>query len=429
MLTDTLPLAARLRRNLRLSRDELEALQRKKLRALLRHSYGSVPYYRNLFTEAGIEPEDINGAEDLHRIPVTSKTSLQGQPPEQILAKGLDTARALRDVTSGSTGIPLKVYFTREDYLIRSLVFIRTFMAGGYRLTDRQAIVCDTRFTAGRTHWYQKLGVFQKRYIPVHLDLDRQIEMLREYRPGHIHGYPKNLALIAGELLRRGLRDISPRVLHTGAELVSGKERALINAAFGVDMLDTYASIESGLIAWECPAHCGYHINMDCTVLELLADGRPARTGEHARAVVTNLHSYAMPIIRYELGDVCLPSDATCTCGSHLPLMGIVEGRVDDMVRTPTGRMVSPNSLTNALEAVDGIRQFRIIQKAVDTLLVLTVPGIGFSERTPAVIRGALGDLVGKEVRTDVSVVAEIPREPTGKIRAVVSEIGRTADS
>ncbi len=395
----------------------------------MRHAYGNVPYYTELFTKAGIKPEDIDGAGDLRLIPVTGKASLQKQQPERILAKGMDIARTLRDVTSGSTGIPLKVFFTRGDYLIRSLVFIRTFMAGGYRLTDRQAIVCDTRFAASRTHWYQKLGVLRKGYIPVHLELDRQIEMLREYRPGHIHGYPKSLALIAEEILRRGIKDISPRVLHTGAELVSGKERSLINTAFSVDMLDTYATIESGLLAWECPAHRGYHINMDCTVLELITDGRPARPGERARAVVTNLHSFAMPIIRYELGDVCMPSGAVCSCGCQFPLMGIVEGRVDDMVRTPTGRMVSPNSITNALEAVDGIRQFRIIQKTADILLVVAVPGGGFSKDTPAAIRSVLGELVGKQMRIDVSMADEIPREPTGKIRAVISEIGRSADS
>ena len=429
MLTDPLSLAAALRNNLRLSLDELEALQSRKLRILLAHACRNVPYYRELFLKAGVRPEDIRSARDLHAIPVTTKVSLQREPRERILAGGIDMGRTVGDVTSGSTGIPLHVLFTREDYLIRSLVFIRSFMAGGFRLTDRQAIVCDTRFTASRMHWYQKLGILRKRYIPVHLDLDRQIQMLREYRPDHIHGYPRSLALIAGELVRKGAEDISPRVLHTGAELVSRRVRSLINEAFRVDMLDTYATIESGLIAWECPAHSGYHVNMDCTVLELITDGRPARPGERGRAIVTNLHSFAMPIIRYELGDVCLPSGGTCSCGSHLPLMGIVEGRVDDMVRTPGGRMVSPNSLTNAMEAVDGIRQFRIIQKDVNALLVLAVPGDGFTEDTSVRIREILGDCVGREMRVEVSVVAEIPREPTGKIRAVVSEIGREAQA
>lgn len=426
MLTDAIRLARGLRRNLELSRDELEAIQRRKLGSLLRHAWENVPYYRDLFTAAGARPGDIRGAEDLAALPATSKGALQAQPPERILAGVIDPARTVSDVTSGSTGIPLRVRFTREDYMVRSLVFVRTFMAAGYRLTDRQAIVCDTRFSSGTIRWFQRLGFLRKRYIPVQVDLDRQIDLLREYRPDHIHGYPQSLALVAGELIRKGIDDISPRILHTGAELVTGKTRSLINSAFRVDMLDTYASIESGLIAWECGSHRGYHVNMDCTVMEILANGRPARPGERGRAVVTNLHSYAMPIIRYELGDVCLPSDGTCPCGSHFPLLGIVEGRVDDMVRTPVGRVLSPNSLTNAMEAVDGISQFRIVQKALDVLQVLIVAGNGFSPDTPVAVHRILGELVGEGMRIDVNVVDEIPRELTGKIRAVISEIPET---
>ncbi len=423
MLTDAIRLARGLRRNLDLSRDELDAIQRRKLGALLRYAWENVPYYRDLFIAAGARPGDIRGVEDLAALPTTSKGALQAQLPERILAGSIDPGQTVSDVTSGSTGIPLRVHFTREDYMVRSLVFVRTFMAAGYRLTDRQAIVCDTRFSSGATRWFQRLGILRKGYIPVQIELDRQIELLREYRPDHIHGYPLSLALIAGEMESKGIDDISPRVLHTGAELVSGKTRSLINSAFKVDMLDTYATIESGLIAWECRAHRGYHVNMDCTVLEILADGRPARPGERGRAVVTNLHSYAMPIIRYEVGDVCIPTEGTCPCGNHLPLMGIVEGRVDDMVRTPAGRVLSPNSLTNAMEAVDGISQFRIVQKAVDSIHVLVVAGNGFFPGTPEAVRRILRELVGEEMRVDVSVVDEIPRELTGKIRAVISEI------
>lgn len=418
----------RLRKNLRLPGPALEEIQRARLRRLLDHAYRNVVYYRELFDAAGVAPEEIRGVEELGRIPPTSKLNLQAQPQERIIARGLDPQRLKEDVTSGSTGIPLHVYFTEEDYLIRSLTFIRTFMESGYRLWDRQALVCDTRFISSRRYWFQGLGLFRKTYIPVQLDLDEQIALLRSSRPDYIHGYARSLGEIARRMVEKDVRDVSPKMVCTGAEMVGAGTREVINRAFGVEMVDTYATIESGLIAWECVAHRGYHINIDNVVLEFVDDGGPVPPGRPGRVLVTNLHSYAMPIIRYELGDLCIPGEGRCSCGSWLPLMSVVEGRADDMVRTPGGRTVSPNSITNAMEAVVGVRQFRVVQERENRLAVLLVPGEGFSDATIDDARHILAELLREKVDIDVRRVSEIPRDKSGKIRAVISNIRHGRD-
>jgi phenylacetate-CoA ligase len=267
------------------------------------------------------------------------------------------------------------------------------------------------------------LGIFRKQYIPVQLALGRQIQILMDYRPDFIHGYPQSLAIIAEELLKRGIDNVSPAMVCTGAELVSNKTREKINAAFGVEMADSYATIESGMIAWQCKSLKGYHINIDNLVLEFLHNGKPVRPGEPGRVVVTNLHSYAMPIIRYELGDICTPSDSLCTCGNQLPLMTVVEGRIDDMVKTPSGRVISPNSITNVMEAVDGIGQFRVIHEKKDLMVVQIVAGAGFSQDTPRRTQNLLRELVGDDINIEVRMVSEISKEHTGKIRAVISKV------
>ena len=412
-----------LRGNLRLNRAKLDEIQRKKLQDLLKHAYEHVPYYRRLFSSAGVDPTAIKTVEDLARIPTTNKLTLQSLSPEEILARGIKVDQCVTDVTSGSTGIPLQVYFSQRDYLIRSLSFIRTFMELGYKLTHRQALVCDTRFVNDRTYWFQRLGILRKQYIPVQFALDRQIQILLDYRPHFIHGYPQSLAIIAEELLKRGIDRLSPVMVCTGAELAGQKTREKINSAFGVEMADSYATIESGMIAWQCRALKGYHINIDNVVLEFLRDGRPARPDEPGRVAVTNLHSYAMPIIRYELGDVCIPSDGLCPCGNPLPLMTVVEGRIDDMVKTPSGKVVSPNAITNAMEAIEGIGQFRVIQEEQDRIAVEIVAGNGFSQDTPLRTKNLLGELIGDGMCIEVRTVSEISKEHTGKIRAVISKV------
>jgi len=422
-MLNSLFLLRKLRGNLKLNKAELEEIQRKKLKDLLKHAYENVPYYRKLFASAGIEPNSINGIEDLSRIPITDKLTLQSLAPEEILARGMRVDRCVTDVTSGSTGIPLHVHFTQRDYLIRSLSFIRTFIELGYRLTHRQAIVCDTRFVNDKEYWFQHLGILRKQYIPVQFALNRQIQILMDYRPDFIHGYPQSLAIIAEELLKRGIDSVSPAMVCTGAELVGQKSREKINAAFGVEMADSYATIESGMIAWQCRVLKGYHINIDNLVLEFLHNGKPVRPGESGRVVVTNLHSYAMPIIRYELGDVCIPSDSLCPCGNQFPLMTVVEGRIDDMVKTPSGKVISPNSITNVMEAVDGIGQFKVIQEKKDLMVVQIVAGAGFSQDTPRRAQNLLKELVGEDMRIEFRMVSEISKEHTGKIRAVISRV------
>lgn len=419
-------LLRKLRGNLKLSRAELEEIQRKQLKDLLRHAYENVPYYRKVFTSAGLEPTAIKGVEDLSRIPTTDKLTLQSLTPEEILSRGIKISGCITDVTSGSTGIPLQVYFTSKDYMIRSLSFIRTFMELGYKLTDRQAIVCDTRFVNDKAYWFQRLGILRKQYIPVQFAIDKQIQILMDYRPDFIHGYPQSLAIIAEELIKRGIDNVSPGMVCTGAELVSNKTREKINAAFGVEMADSYATIESGVIAWQCKALKGYHINIDNLVLEFLQNGKPAQPGEPGRVVVTNLYSYAMPIIRYELGDIGTPSDSLCPCGNPLPLMTVVEGRIDDMVKTPSGKVISPNSITNAMEAVDGIGQFRVIQEERDLMVVQIVAGVKYSQDVPLKTENLLRELVGGEMRIEVRRVSEICKEKSGKIRAVLSKVSNS---
>jgi phenylacetate-CoA ligase len=418
-------LLQKLRKTLKLPKAAIEEIQRKKLKLLVNHAYENVPYYRKLFNSSGIEPADIENMEDLAKIPTTGKLQLQNLPLEEILARNVDVNRCLSDVTSGSTGIPLRVYFTPEDYLYRSLIFIRTFMETGYRLTHRQAIVCDTRFVNNRKYWFQRIGVFRKKYIPVQIDLQQQIEMLREYNPHYIHGYPRSLELIAQEMQKRGIDSLSPVMVCTGAELVSKRTKETINAAFGVRMVDTYASIETGLMAWQCEIGKGYHINSDSVVLELLQKGRPSMPEERGRVVVTNLHSYAMPIIRYELGDICSFSDNICPCGREIPLMAIIEGRIDDLIHTPSGKILSPNSITNTMEAIAGISQFRVVQEKESQLYVQLVQGKGFSEEVPQNVKRLLTELVGDGIEIEVEIVKGIAREYSGKIRAVISKMSK----
>ena len=145
--------------------------------------------------------------------------------------------------------------------------------------------------------------------------------------------------------------------------LLTPEQRRLIGSAFG-DVRDVYGAVEFGDIAWECERHEGYHVNADCLVVELLRDGRPALQGEAGEVVCTSLQSYAMPLIRYRLGDEGVFSTDRCGCRRGLPLLKVISGRADDCIHLPDGGLISPRALVSALAYIEGVRQYRIAQEA-----------------------------------------------------------------
>ena len=162
-------------------------------------------------------------------------------------------------------------------------------------------------------------------------------------------GIAPRLRLIAMEKLTSGSPRIAPRTVFSTADVLDQNSRQLIESAFDVRVTDLYGAYEFGHIAWECPQHAGYHVNTESVVLELLKDGRPASPGEAGEVVATSLNSYAMPFLRYRLGDLCSPSHRPCPCGRGLPLLELVQGRSNDAIRLPDGRVVTSHVVTAKL--------------------------------------------------------------------------------
>ena len=416
-----------LQRNLRLSSEELIDLQERKLAAVVRHAYKHVPYYRRLFDQVGLGPEDIRTPGDLEALPVTSKEVLRDQPKQALVAQPRDGAKYISVSTSGTTGIPIAVLFSHQESWFKSLITIRAYMETGYRLTDRQAVISRRRDEEENRWWFQKWGIFRKYHLCVFDDLDTQLDALVSTRPQHIHGYASGLRCLAEALTERGITDVRPRVVCSGAEVLDAATRQTIQQGFGVPVIDLYGTIEFGNIAWECPSGAGYHINSDSVVVEFLVDGRPAQPGERAELVCTSLFGYSMPFIRYSIGDVAAPLSGTCSCGRDLPLMGPVDGRLADLIVLPSGRRVSPTALAVTLERIPGIRQYQVIQDTPAHIVVRIVPDEKFSSMTPAQIEMRCSRTVAEEARITVVTTESLPLEPSGKFRVIKTQVQQDA--
>jgi phenylacetate-CoA ligase len=186
-----------------------------------------------------------------------------------------------------------------------------------------------------------------------------------------------------------------------------------------------YGCEEVSLIACECQRHDGLHVNADGVYVEILRDGRPADPGETGSIVVTDLTNRAMPLLRYQVGDVAVLSERQCPCGRGLPLLERLEGREADYVVTPAGEMISGISLTeNFALQVPGIAQFQIVQESVQRFRFRIVRGPDFGPASLQRLRSLVRERFGSDVNYQCEYLEQIPPEPSGKYRFCISQVG-----
>ena len=176
-------------------------------------------------------------------------------------------------------------------------------------------------------------------------------------------------------------------------------------------------------MAWECGRHEGYHVNIDTTVIEFIKDGKVAAPGERGRMICTALDSFTMPLIRYEIGDIGVPTDRHCSCGRGLPLIEKLEGRSDGFIQLPGGLIFTATSFSLIMREIGGVRQYRMEQEKAGELTVYIVKGRNFTAEVPGMIQKKINECLGREIHVTVTIVDDIPPDPSGKLCSVQSKV------
>jgi phenylacetate-CoA ligase len=413
----------RLLKNRTLSADELNDLRDRKLRAVVRHAYDSVPYYRSLFDSAGLSPEDIKGAEDLDRVPVTTKEDLRRAGLNNIVAKGIDPSGCTTVPTSGTTGQPFTAYLTRGDVAARRKVEFRSLLSIGFRPADRLAVLGPSMPHRKRLH--QRLGIFRSINISPLIAFEEQVERLKMMRPTVLWAYPTVLRALIERLDYRLSSIISPRALITGAEVFDDILRKRVLSDLELETFNFYGCNETGRIAWECAAHEGLHVNTDHVILEALDGELHPGPGTRGGSVVTTLNALGMPFIRYRLGDIITFLDKECSCGMPFPLIGPPEGRAWEMFRLSDGATLPALALHYIVWRFhDRVDIFRFTQNSYNSLDLELVPRGRTDGDMIEEIRSRITGLVGKQVSFDIHIKDSI-RDDNLKFSSFVSKLPR----
>ena len=422
--------------------EQSRAYQLRQLRHLLSHAARTIPFYAARLRTAGVDPEAPLTEEMWSRLPVLTRSEVQEAGPGLYSTQVPESHGAVSEAgTSGSTGVPIWVRKTALDNLMWNAIHIREELwhredpmgalarIRGYPsgVTPEQAAAM--RSTQGLclpdwgppTNLLWRTGRFGM--VTYLLPAAEQVAFLRHFDPDYLFTLPTNLSLLLARLRETGERLPKLRAVWTISEIADPALRAECREVLGCQIVSNYSAWETGYIGLQCPSHEHYHVQSEVVRIEVLDRyDRPCAPGEIGRVVATPLHNFAMPLIRYELGDEAEVGDA-CPCGRGLPVLKRVVGRMLDYLTLPSGVRRRVNIGHHALSSIRAIREYQLVQqdrRRLDLILVVARP---LTAEEEAGVRAALAREVGEEFTYALHYRDALPRSDEGKLRAFVSAL------
>lgn len=433
-----------LRRAESFSKRDLESVQDELLGRLLRHAYEKVPYYGRVLREKGgdslfraASPRTI-----LRAMPILTKDILRVEF-DNLKSSDISSRRWFTNFSGGSTGEPVRfiqdlAHSLRLD-AVKSLYDAWTGYREGMRRvrlwgSERDLLVGKETLRTRMSRWLRN-ELYLNSFRMTESDMDSYVAELNRFRPVQILGYVDAMYELACYIERKGLEVFSPKSIMTSAGTLYPHMRETIERVFCTRVFNRYGSREVGDIACECEAHDGLHISPLTHYVEILReDGSPAAPGEEGEVVVTALQNFAMPLIRYRIGDRAVWAETqTCECGRKWPKLQRVTGRVTDVFVLRDGTRVSPAYFIHMIGVVlrpEWVRKFQVVQEDFDFVRLLIVPtdkervgrGTGMEIEHTELAR-IVGLVLGGECRLEIEYVDDIPPTPSGKYRYVVSRV------
>lgn len=432
MLNDTIKNLEILNKTQWLPYHEIEHFQNKRLQLLLTHAYENVPYYHKIFRSLSLKPTDIRNFNDLKKLPILTKEIIRKNLPD-LLPKNLQNIKLIPMATGGSTGEPMK-FFTDDNWQAWNMAAAyRQWSWAGYNVGDKMIYLWSSPkdITFQDEIKNKLLNMFHRTFYLNAIQLtektmDEYIKIIRQYKPKIINAYASAIYILAKYMEKKGVKDIKPEAILTSCEMLFPFQRDIIERSFNCKVFDYYSGRDTTFHAGECPEYKGYHMAMENAVVELLKNTEPVSHGEIGKIIITDLENYAMPFIRYEIGDLGQLSDEKCPCGRNLPLLKEISGRIRDVIITQDGKYLTGAFISTLFYdekgMTKGIKQYQFIQKTKDYAILKIVKGEDFSQKQ-------LNKIIEKiysecsDIRIEIKFVDIIKPTKSGKYRPILSEV------
>lgn len=403
--------------------------QRRQLQALLRHSLAEVPYYRRHLAEAVAKLPAEFSPRDFSRLPLLTRAGIQQHFPE-ICAERLPAGHGgvSQSSTSGSTGEPVRFLSTAVSTFFWHAFMLREHIWQKRDFAAKMLAVRVEKEPSVMENWFGEIGsgIFQTGpcvILPAAWTFDRQLDRLCEERPAYLLGYARNLLEILRLADRRGIEMSWLREVRTFGEAVPQEMREYVHGRWHMPMSDTYSARETGYLALQCPDHDVYHVQSESALVEVIdEDGRACQPGETGRVVVTPLHNFGMPLIRYDIGDYAQVGEH-CPCGRRLPVLTRIMGRFRNILTLPDGSRRWPTLAPGKLLDIAPVRRYKVVQKSLDDIEIRLIVERPVEARELTALRAHFTEQLGHAFNWRFVFLDEFPPQPGDKFEDFVSEI------
>ena len=409
------------------SLDRLREIQLTKLRKLLEHAYTTVPYYRSVMDKHGCRCDTIQTLDDLQKIPVLTKDVIRDQAT-QLLSSEAGRLRMRDTCTTGSTGQYLDLQVSAERVAVNNAMEMRNRQWLGADYFGRKLLLWGRPQSGGPVQLFVKgvrdFFLNKKKFTCDSIapdDARRFAQDVSSWKPEYLYCYAGSAAHMARMLLDQDIQVVVPELkgVVTTAEVLFDYQREILEKAFNVPVFNEYGSAECGLIAHECD-YGNMHINAESVIVEV--DTGENGSADEGELIITNLHSFGMPIIRYRLGDLGQLSEKQCPCGRGLPLLDSVFGRTVDAMYSRDGKRIDA-VVVDTIAEDSSVQAFRIHQKTFTDLEVKLAVADSFDLSFEKRFIKDIESLFGHEMHVIFSYMEESAIVTPGKFRHITSDV------
>jgi phenylacetate-CoA ligase len=412
------------------SKEEIDKINWTKRKEIVNHSYHNSLFYHNRFKEHNLKPEDFKNPEDYNKFPLLNKEDIN-ENFDSIKIANCDDKWCGISITSGSTGMPLKVLHDLRVPI--DAIEWRVLKWWDVNPGDNKAFIERVMPTSRLNNFIDNILTWPIKRI--YLDatwltdssMNDFVESFNQLKPEIIIGHVGSIFEIADFISNTNQVVHHPKAIWVTSAPLSEGQRQVIQKVFGANVYDQYGSREIFWIAAECIEQNGLHVLSDIRHVEiLLDDGTPAEPGEIGNIVVTDLLNKVFPLIRYNIGDKGYWMEEECSCGVKLPKIGNVMGRIIDIFRFPDGKILTGVYLATVFNNWPGaVKNYQFYQDKEGDVTLKYVPGDDVnSEAIINQVVISLQNIIKDSANLNIEIVDKIPHD-NGKNRFIISEYAK----
>jgi len=415
------------------SKEQLEEYQMRQLEKLLHHAYENVPYYRRIFNERGLKPQDIQNLDDLKKLPYLDKGIIEKHKVE-FISKKYKKTHLIPAQTGGTTGPPLHFWYQKGFTEPKEWAFIwRMWNWYGFYWGDKHFTIKRSSVVPERIR-YNPLdkGLYLYNAVISWKKIKEYHKIIEEFKPKVIIGDPSIIHSIACLMLQNSMKIDWPflKLIYCSSEKLYHFQKNEIQKAFKCIVYNNYGHNEKLVFMGKCEVNDAYHLFPEYGITEIVSQNglHVTKNGQMGQIIGTGFNNYAFPMIRYKTEDWALLSTKTCTCGRMFPLVKDIVGRSGDFILTPSKNLISNATMEYVFDCIKNFKDIQIVQKDIDMIEIQIVPDMSYTKEEGEQIVKNLKTRIGKDsedMHMEIFLVDKINRPFNQKKRFVKSDISR----